>query len=65
MKRYEEYTEEEIEDLARECERLAEEVGWLQDQVYHLTKRLRDLPHNGATPRTEPPEIASGFDLPF
>ena len=61
MKRYDEYTEEDIEDLARECERLAEENSWLREQVAVLGEKLRDLPQSEANPRTEPLET----QLPF
>ena len=61
MKRYDEYTEEDIEDLARECERLAELVSLLQDEVYHLVQLLRDPPHSEASPQTEPLETRIPF----
>lgn len=43
MKRYNEYTEEEIEDLACECERLAERVAELSDagdELLDICERL-------------------------
>jgi hypothetical protein len=40
MKRYNEFTEEEIEDLARECDRMAEENSRLRDLNAELLAAL-------------------------
>jgi hypothetical protein len=41
MKRYNEFTEEEIEDLARECDRMAEENSRLRDLNAELLAALK------------------------
>jgi uncharacterized coiled-coil protein SlyX len=65
MKRYDEYIEEDIEELVRQCHRLAEQVILQADQVNHLSERLRDRRHSEATPQKEREEIAPESDLPF
>lgn len=73
MKRYDEYTPEEIEDLARECERLAEENGELCELIdslkeillqliqEHGLELITNLRHSVATPRKGPLDT----ELPF
>jgi hypothetical protein len=43
MKRYEEYTPEEIEDLVKECHRMAEENSRLHDLNAELPEALKDI----------------------